>query len=136
MRIEQIDFEQIISVVGNKKAKVFKELMDIINDKYDLEISWYDGGKKWIYECKYKKGSKTICSFLLREATLGFMIIFGKDEREKVETIRPNLSKEVLKVYDDTTIYHDGKWVMFELGDSSMNDQFLQLLTIKRKPKC
>jgi hypothetical protein len=135
MLIEHIDLNQIISVVGKDKAKLFKELTDMINKKYDLEISWFDGGKKWVYECKYKKGSKTVCSFLLRDNTLGFMIIFGKDERENVEVLRPNLSKEVMKVYDDTTVYHDGKWVLFELEDSLYNEELLKLLTIKRKPK-
>ena len=62
------------------------------------------------------------------------MIIFGKDERAKVEAVREKLSKEVQVVYDEAKTYHDGKWVMFEPVDTSMFDDFLQLLAIKRRP--
>ena len=42
---------------------------------------------------------------------LGFMIIFGKDERSKVEEIRNELSSDVLEIYDNAQTFHDGKWL-------------------------
>ena len=62
------------------------------------------------------------------------MIIFGKDERTKFEESRENFSAEVQKIYDESKTYHDGKWVMFYPEDSSMFDDFMRLLAIKRKP--
>ena len=62
------------------------------------------------------------------------MIILGKDERLKFETAREHYSKEVQRIYDETQTYHDGKWMMFELSDTSMFDDFIRLLRIKRKP--
>ncbi|HIW03480.1 MAG TPA: DUF3788 domain-containing protein, partial [Firmicutes bacterium] len=37
-------------------------------------------------------------------------------------------------VYDQAKTYHDGKWMMFEPKDTSMFNDFLKLLSIKRKP--
>ena len=37
------------------------------------------------------------------------MIIFGKDERIKVEEIRDELSSNVLETYDNAETFHDGK---------------------------
>ena len=37
-------------------------------------------------------------------------------------------------IYDEAKTYHDGKWIMFESADTSMFDDFMKLLGIKRKP--
>lgn len=62
------------------------------------------------------------------------MIIFGKDERSKVEEIRNELSSDVLKTYDDAQTFHDGKWVMLNITDYSISEDIKKLLFIKRKP--
>ena len=86
------------------------------------------------YEYKYRKGGKTLCSLYAKKKCIGFMIIFGKDERAKFEDIRDSLSDAVCKRYDEATIYRDGKWVMFEPIDTSEFDDYMKLLAIKRKP--
>ncbi|GFI61719.1 hypothetical protein IMSAG049_00882 [Clostridiales bacterium] len=92
------------------------------------------GCKAWTYEYKYRRGGKTLCALYARENCIGFMIILGKDERLKFEEDRESYSKEVQKIYDETQTYHDGKWMMFEPIDTSLFDDFIRLLRIKRKP--
>lgn len=65
-----------------------------------MEQIWNNGGKKWTYEYKFRKNGKTLCAFYFKENTLGFMIIFGKAERTKVEEIKNELSSDVLETYD------------------------------------
>ena len=60
------------------------------------------------------------------------MIIFGKDEREKVENIRNRLSDQTVKIYDKAETYHDGKWVMFDETVPASDVKIF--LNIKRKP--
>ena len=62
------------------------------------------------------------------------MIIFGKDERAKFEAERNDYSQQVQQIYDESKTYRDGKWVMFEPTDTSMFQDFIKLLSIKRKP--
>ena len=62
------------------------------------------------------------------------MVILGKDELLKFENERVNYSKEVQRAYNEAQTYHDGKWIMFETVDVSLFDDFIMLLTIKRKP--
>ena len=69
-----------------------------------------------------------------KEHCVGFMIIFGKDERAKLEDIRETLSDTVRKRYDEARTYRDGKWVMFEPEDTGEFDDYMKLLAIKRKP--
>ena len=65
---------------------------------------------------------------------VGFMIIFGKDERAKFEDIRETVSDTVCKQYDEAQTYRDGKWVMFEPANTAEFDDYMKLLAVKRKP--
>jgi hypothetical protein len=126
--------EEMIILIGKPLFDIWTKLTDLIESKYDMERLWNNGGKKWTYEYKYRRGGKSLCALYAKENVFGFMIIFGKAEREKVEAIRGDLSPETQRIYDEATTYHDGKWVMFELTDSSLLSDMEKLLMIKRKP--
>ena len=129
-----IERKKLEKLVGSMKTGVFYDLVHEISTLYDMEQVWNNGGKKWVYEYKFRKGGKTLCAFYFKEDTLGLMIIFGKDERIKVEKIRKNLSPMTLATYDDAEVYRDGKWVMFDIVDFSLVEDLKKLLLIKRKP--
>jgi hypothetical protein len=126
--------EEMIILIGKPLFDIWTKLTDLIESKYDMERLWNNGGKKWTYEYKYRRGGKSLCALYAKENVFGFMIIFGKAEREKVEAIRGDLSPETQRIYDEATTYHDGKWVMFELTDTSLLSDMEKLLMIKRKP--
>jgi hypothetical protein len=126
--------EEIIALIGQQLFEVWNNLCDLIESKYDMEQLWNSGGKKWIYEYKYRRGGKSLCALYAKENIFGFMIIFGKDERVKFEASRNDYSLKVQRIYDESTTYHDGKWMMFELTDTSLFQDMEKLLLIKRKP--
>lgn len=126
--------EEMIALIGQQLFEVWTMLCDLIESKYDLESFWNSGGKKWTYEYKYRRGGKSLCALYAKENVFGFMVIFGKDERAKFEASRKEYSLEVQKIYDESTTYHDGKWMMFELTDTSLFSDMEKLLLIKRKP--
>ena len=58
-------------------------------------------------------------------------------EKTKEQNLKQNamiILKQVQKIYDEAKTYRDGKWVMFEPTDTSMFQDFIKLLGIKRKP--
>ena len=126
--------EEMTILVGESLYDIWNKLNTFIQESYDMDRSWNTGGKAWKYEYKYRRGGKTLCALYARENCVGFMIILGKDERSKFEADRGNYSKEVQEIYDEAQTYHDGKWIMFEPVDTSMFDDFMKLLCIKRKP--
>lgn len=126
--------EEMKSLIGSTLYEVWQNLCIAIDEKYDMECLWNSGGKAWTFEYKYRRGGKTLCALYARENCVGFMIIFGKDERVKFEADRDNFSEKVLEIYDEAKTYHDGKWVMFEPVDTSMFDDFMKMLGIKRRP--
>lgn len=126
--------EEMVALIGRQLFDVWTKLCDLIESKYDLERLWNSGGKKWTYEYKYRKGGKSLCALYAKENVFGFMVIFGRNESAKFEASRNDYSLEVQKIYDESTIYHDGKWMMFELTDTSLFSDMEKLLLIKRKP--
>lgn len=126
--------EMLENLIGKELYNVWSSLCQLIEQKYNMEQLWNHGGKAWKYEYKYRKGGKTLCALYVREQTLGFMVILGKDERAKFELQREAFSNETLKTYDEATTFHDGKWIMFELKDASLFSDMERLLSIKRKP--
>ena len=105
--------------LGQPLYDVWESLCSLIEEKYDMDRLWNSGGKAWTYEYKYRRGGKTLCTLYAGEGRMGLMIVFGKAEREKVETIRDSLSESVRQSYDGAKTYHDGKWVMFCPADTS-----------------
>ena len=126
--------EEMKALVGESLYGVWNQLCALIDEKYDMDRLWDKGGKAWKYEYKYRRGGKTLCALYAREHCVGFMIILGRDERLKFERDMEHYSKKVREVYDKTQTYHDGKWMMFEPTDASLFDDFMRLLSIKRKP--
>ncbi len=126
--------EEMTALLGQSLFDVWIELSNLIESKYDMERLWNSGGKRWTYEYKYRRGGKSLCALYAKENVFGFLIIFGKDERAKFEANKNDHSIEVQSVYDESTTYHDGKWMMFELTDTSLFSDMEKLLLIKRKP--
>ena len=132
---EKIPSQSTMSdLLGQPLCEVWQKLCEVIDEKYEMERLWNAGGKNWIYEYKYRRGGKTLCSLYAKDNRIGFMIIFGKNEREKLEEIRDTLSDAVCRRYDEAKTYRDGKWVMFEPTDTSEFDDYMKLLAVKRKP--
>lgn len=91
------DIEELAALVGQPLFEVWTKLCAAIDEKYDMECLWNSGGKAWDYEYKYRRGGKTMCALYARKQAIGFMIIFGKDERAKFEVERDNYSEQVQK---------------------------------------
>ncbi len=126
--------EQLTMLLGKPLYEIWNQLCTLIDEKYEMERLWGTGGKAWTYEYKYRRGGKTLCALYARENCVGFMVIFGKDERQKFEQDREDYAEEIQRVYDEAQTYHDGKWMMFEPVYTSLFDDLIRLLGIKRKP--
>lgn len=127
------DMEELNALVGTSLGEVWTKLCAAIDEKYDMECIWNRGGKAWDYEYKYRRGGKTLCALYAREGCIGFMVIFGRAERDKFENVKMEFSEEVRKIYDEANTYHDGKWMMFLPKDAAMFVDFMRLLEIKRR---
>ena len=125
--------EELSELLGEPLYHIWNEIDALIEEHYEMDHLWNSGGKAWKYEYKYRCGGKTLCALYARKTCLGFMIILGKEERNKFEAGRDRFSGETQRIYDEAQTYHDGKWLMFEPKDTALFGDYLSLLRIKRK---
>lgn len=59
-------------LLGQPLFAVWQELCSAIDEKYDMKRLWNTGGKNWVYEYKYRRGGKTLCSLYAKKNSLGF----------------------------------------------------------------
>ena len=121
-------------LLGPALFQVWQRLCQAIEERYDMERLWNSGGKSWTYEYKYRRGGKTLCTLYANPNCIGFLVIFGKEERAKVEAIYESLSPAVRAQYEAAQTYHDGKWVMFQPADTAGFTEYMELLALKRRP--
>jgi hypothetical protein len=126
---------EIAEWVGDKAYEYWKHVTRFIERNYpNIFIpEWLFGGKKHGWSLRYKK-SKSFCTLIPEKDRFSLLIVFGVGEREKVASIRDRLSAQTLRVYDDATTYHDGKWVRVTVDSATIVEDVRQLLALKRKP--
>jgi len=125
--------EELYSIMGEEKFKIWSEVTGFIEMNYNIESMWDKGGKTGIYELKYRKGGKTLCALYPRELGMKILIIFGKVEREKFEGSRNAFSKYTNDLYENTQQYHDGKWMYLDCNSNLPIEDIKNLILIKKK---
>ena len=90
--------EELKALLGAPLSAVWNGLCTAIDEIYDMERLWGSGGKAWVYEYKYRRGGKTLCALYARENCIGFLVIFGKAEREKFEAVRNEYPESIQKL--------------------------------------
>ncbi len=127
---------KVKSWIGGRAYGFFDHITKTITRRYPgiFVPEWLYGGKKHGWSLRYKK-SKSFCTLIPEKGCLKVLIVFGADERRKVEDIRSKLSASVRKQYDDAPTYHDGKWLLLTIDSSEIIGNIEILLEVKRKPK-
>ena len=99
------------TLLATEQERLWRNLAEQIYQLYDVDRIWNKGFSDWVYEYKYRRGGKTLCTFYFKQDTLCLLIVLGKAEREKFEAQRGMFSEGIRHLYDDTVSYHDGKWL-------------------------
>jgi len=126
---------QIAKWIGKVPYKYWKHLTQLIEQNYPgvFVPEWLFGGKKHGWSLRYKKG-KSFCTLIPVKNRFALLIVFGAEERAKVEGIRDKLSAQTQKEYDNATTQHDGKWVLLTVESETLVKDAERLLAVKRRP--
>lgn len=127
---------EIMEWIGEEPYKYWKHVIQLIEQAYPNVFipEWLYGGKKHGWSLRFKK-SKSFCTLVPEKNRFALLIVFGGEERAKVEAIRDSISQYVQREYDKATTYHDGKWLLLTIDSDMILKDVLRLLAVKRKPK-
>jgi len=132
--MENIFAAQLSELLNGDQLRRWEDFTHRIDELYEMERLWNKGFGDWKVEYKYRRGGKTLCTFYAGENSAALLITMGKAEREKFEAERELYALSLQRLYDDTHIYHDGKWLFLPLHDNLVWDDVQRLLRIKRRP--
>ena len=127
---------QVEEWIGKKSYRFWQRVTQLIEQNYPNMFTpeWLFGGKKHGWSLRFKKG-KSFCTFIPERNRFSILIVFGTDERAKVEAIHDDLSKRAWEDYMKATTYHDGKWLLLTVDAGDVLADVEKLLAVKRKPK-
>jgi len=122
--------------IGRDAYAYWKNVIQLIDHNYPdvFKPEWLYGGQRHGWSLRYKK-SKSFCTFIPERNRFALLIVFGADERARVEAIRDRLSSGSLNEYDKAVTYHDGKWVLLTVDNTAVVKDVEMLLAVKRRPK-
>jgi hypothetical protein len=122
--------------IGKSSYKYWKCVTQLIEQAYPNVFTpeWLFGGKKHGWSLRYKK-SKSFCTLIPEKNRFALLIVFGAQERAKVDAMKDSLSQQTQKEYNEATTYHDGKWVLLTIDSDKVVEDVMRLLAVKRRPK-
>lgn len=133
-RMDEPARSEIEALIGKNTLEIWESLAESIDRLYEMDKYWNKGFGDWVYEYKYRRGGKTLCTFYAKQDVANLLVILGKMEREKFEQQRGSFSECFLALYDSTKIYYDGKWLWIPIDEKLETEDILRLLKIKRRP--
>lgn len=132
MLIEQPTENEMGALLPAETMRRWKELVEKIESMYDVDRIWSKGFGEWIYEYKFRRGGKTLCTLYMKRDVANILITLGKAERDKYEADRAAFTVSMNELYGKTETYHDGKWLWIPIEFDWSDIQ--KLLLIKRRP--
>jgi hypothetical protein len=120
--------------IGPKNQKYWTHMVHFIDSNYPgtFQPDWWFGGKKFGWALRYKK-SKSFCNFIPEKDRFRLLLVFGRDEREKVEAELSKLISHARADYTAAPTFHDGKWLSLAVDGEDVLTDIERLLKIKRK---
>jgi hypothetical protein len=84
--------------MGPKTHRYWKHVMQLIGQCYPNVFApeWLFGGKKHGWSLRYKKG-RSLCTLIPEKNRVKLLIVFGAEERAKVEAMKDRLSDPLPK---------------------------------------
>ena len=112
-----------------KSFKAFIDLIRFVRVEYEMDELWNGTDN-----LKFRKSEKTLVSIGINDNKFNALIIFGKAEREKFESVKNNFSPFICGYYDNSRTYHDGKWMFIDIEDETYLNEIIEMIKIKKKP--
>jgi hypothetical protein len=111
------------------------EMRDWIDAAYPgvFAPDWLYGGKKRGWSLRYKR-TRAFCTLLPGYRLFSVLVVLGRAERERFEERRYFWSPRLVKLYDESRTYHDGKWLTVRVSSADDRDEVMGLVSMKRPP--
>ena len=126
--------QEIVDFIGEPAKGAWIKLRLFLKENYDI-VPEMIFDKKHGWDIRYRKSGKTLITLTPEKGAVRILIVLGKEESEKVLSIRDELSTKMNKLIENTKQLHDGRWLWIRLFQTKDAEDIEKLLPIKRKPR-
>ena len=135
-KVAMPDAAALLGWMGPEAHGYWQRLAGWIEETYPgvFEPDWVYGGAKHGWALRYKK-SKSFCTFVPEYRQFAIVIVFGAEERGRMEFVLPELPTTLRERYLEAPTYHDGKWVKLIVPADAGLPDIEKLLSTKRRAK-
>lgn len=137
-KTKQPDFEEMTDWIGQPLAKEWSALRRFLEETYQIEPIFNEGGKKYGWNLQYRISKRPLCEMYPERSSFTALVILGKAELEKAIEKITTYGTLVQKALVETPKYHDGCWMYLRVTDPLTSHQdvldIFELILIKRKP--
>jgi hypothetical protein len=129
------DETQVHDWMGRQASEHWTQLRRWIDASYPgvFAPDWLYGGKNRGWSLRYTK-TKAFCTLVPAYRLFSVLVVLGGAEREKFEERRSAWSPHLIKLYDETQTYHDGKWMTVAISSADHRHELTELMRMKRPP--
>lgn len=126
---------EISDYIGNSLFDRFYQFMDdeykaLCKIEYSKDV-WAPG-----WNIKLRKAGKGLCVIYPKGGYFTVLVVVGNKEKAGVETLLPQLSDAMQKIYRDTKEGNGQRWLMIDLKkDDCIYQDTLKLIRIRRESK-
>ena len=126
--------EEIVNTIA-EKLPLWHEMHKFIEQHYNFTPELVFFTKKYGWTIRYRRSGKTLGYFFPENGAFSVLIVLGKKESEKVDSIKSNLNAQVRSVFETTEQLHDGRWLWIRVLAKSDVESIKLLFQAKLKPK-
>lgn len=123
--------DEISTALGPAKP-LWDELVQFIEENYQIAGEFLFYGKKYGWTRRYRKSGKALTSLFPAKGCFIAQVVLNPPQTEKA--LGANLSKSTLQMIKEAKAYHDGRWLFIKVASKKDTDDIKQLLLAKRKP--
>lgn len=131
----QPDIQELQDYIGNP---LFPQFYQFMNEEYHALCSTQYSKDVWLqgWNIKFRKAGKSLCVVYPKENYFTVLVVIGKKEKERTESLLPLLSEEMQNIYDATKEGMGQRWLMIDLhAEDRVYQDVLKLIRIRRESK-
>jgi hypothetical protein len=135
---KQPSIDEIADYIGGDTKELWLSLIKYMESAYNVKpkLSYSACAAKPGWNVKFQKNGQSFGTLYPEENAFSVMIIISYKLDPLMQSILPDLSPKTAELYNKAGDYMKmGKWIMFQINDSTTLEDYKKILTVKLQPK-
>ncbi len=129
------NIQEISEFIGNP---LFDELYDFLDTQFKSLVSteFSKDSNLFGWNVKFHKAGRTLCRLYPRSGYFTMLLVVGGKEKERVESVLPQMSDTMREIYENTREGMGQRWLLIDLNEADeLYSDVQKLIRIRRESR-